>query len=155
MRVRVLFCTWLVICLLAMCLCFCFVWARGFCLSFLCAMCCHFNCLDPTHLFTWLLVNLPHLSSLVTLLICSLYNLLVFAVPCQFIIVSPLTLPWWYPALPCPALPCPALPCPALPCPALPCPALPCPALPCPALPCPALPCPALPWQLSWFSPMR
>ncbi len=47
--------------LLAMCLCFRFVWAHGFCLSFLCAMCSHVNCLDPTHLVTWLLVNLPHL----------------------------------------------------------------------------------------------
>ncbi len=47
--------------LLAMCLWFCFVWAHGFCLSFLCAMCSHVNCLDSTHLVTWLLVNLPHL----------------------------------------------------------------------------------------------
>ncbi len=99
---------------LHMCLCFCLVWAHGFCLSFLCAMCCHDNCLDPTHLVTWLLVNLPHLSSLITLLICSLYNLLVFAVLCQFII--DVTLVVSCPALPCPALPCPALPCPALPC---------------------------------------
>ncbi len=43
------------------CACFSFVWAHGFCLSFLCAMCSHVNCLDPTHLVTWLLVNLPHL----------------------------------------------------------------------------------------------
>ncbi len=35
--------------LLAMYLCFRFVWAHGFCLSFLCAMCFHVNCLDPTH----------------------------------------------------------------------------------------------------------
>ncbi len=70
--------------LLAICLCFCFVWAHGFCLSFLCAMCSHVNCLDPTHLVSWFLVNLPHLSSLVTLLVYSLYNLLVFPVlPCQ------------------------------------------------------------------------
>ncbi len=26
-----------------------------------CAMCSRVNCLDPTHLVTWLLVNLPHL----------------------------------------------------------------------------------------------
>ncbi len=58
----------------------------------------------PTHLVTWLLVNLPHLSFLVTLLICSLYNLLVFAVLCQFIIVS--TLVAVNVALPCLALPC-------------------------------------------------
>ncbi len=47
--------------LLAICLCFCFMWAHGFCLSFLCAMYFHVNFLDPTHLVTWLLVNLPHL----------------------------------------------------------------------------------------------
>ncbi len=65
------------------------------------------------HLVTWLLVNLPHLSSFVTLLICSLYNLLVFAVLCQFGIVSP----WMYSALPCPALSCPVQPCLAKPLP--------------------------------------
>ncbi len=94
---------------------------------------------DLIHLVTWLLFNLPHLSSFVTLLICSLYNLLVFAVLCQFGIVSP----WMYSALPCPALPCPALPCPALPCPVLSCPVLSCPVQPCLAKP---LPC-------SCFSP--
>jgi len=41
-------------------LCLCFVWAHGFCLSFLCAMCPHVNCFDPTHLVTWILV--PYLS---------------------------------------------------------------------------------------------
>ncbi len=63
--------------LLAMCLCFCFVWAHGFCHSFCVpsAMCYHFNCLDPTHLVSLLLVNLPHLYSIVTLLISSLFNL--------------------------------------------------------------------------------
>ncbi len=84
-------------------------------------------CLDPTHLVTCLWINFPQLLSLVTLLICSLYNLLVFAVLCGFVAIRQTSY-----AL-CPALPCPALPCPALPCPALPCPALPCPALPCPA----------------------
>ncbi len=50
------FCTWLVICLLAMCLCFCFLWAHGFVLVF-CVPCALMSiCLDPTHL-----VNLPHL----------------------------------------------------------------------------------------------
>ncbi len=53
-----------------------FVWAHGFCLSFLCAMCSHVYLSWPHPS-----CNLPHLSSLVTLLICSLYNLLVFAVP--------------------------------------------------------------------------
>ncbi len=45
--------------LLAMC--FCFVWAHGFCLSFLCAMCSHVNCPDTAHLVSWLLVNFPRL----------------------------------------------------------------------------------------------
>ncbi len=44
-------------------------------------------CLDPTHLVTCLLINFPQLFSLVTLLICSLYNLLVFAVLCWFVVV--------------------------------------------------------------------
>ncbi len=77
-------------------------------------------CLDPAYLVTCLLINFPQLLSLVTLLICSLYNLLVFAVLCGFVAIC------WFVGvclLPCPALPCPALPCPALPCPALPCPA--------------------------------
>ncbi len=62
-------------------------------------------CLDPTHLVTCLLINFPQLFSLVTLIICSLYNLLVFAVPCGFVTlclmssVSSLVQP-------CPALPC-------------------------------------------------
>ncbi len=50
---------------------FCFVWARGFCPSFLCAMCSHVICLDPTHLVTCLLFHFPQLLSLVTLPICS------------------------------------------------------------------------------------
>ncbi len=97
--------------------------------------------LDPTHLVSWLLVNLPHPSFLATLLICSLYNRLVFAVLCQFVIECFLFLPCL--ALSC-VLPCLALPCLALPCLALPCLALPCLALPCLALPCPAS-CPAFP----------
>ncbi len=44
--------------------------ACGFC--FLCAMCSHVICLDPTHLVTCLLIHFPQLLSLVTLLICSL-----------------------------------------------------------------------------------
>ncbi len=43
--------------------------------------------LDPTHCVTCLLINFPQLLSLVTLIICSLYNRLVFAVPCWFVIV--------------------------------------------------------------------
>ncbi len=51
---------------------------------------------------TWLhpkkkLVHLSHLSSLVTLLICSLYNLHVFAVLCQFVVDVTLVVP-----CPCP-----------------------------------------------------
>ncbi len=91
--------------LLAMCLCICFVWAHGFCLSFLRAMCSHVNCLDPTHLVTLLLVNLPHLSFLGTLFICSLYNILVFvsSVP----VCHRFTLDVSCPALSCLAKPLP------------------------------------------------
>ncbi len=67
-------------------------------------------CLDPTHLVTCLLIHFSQLLSLVTLLICSLYNLLVFAVPCWFVVVR-LTSYVLCPALPCLALPCLALPC--------------------------------------------
>ncbi len=85
--------------LLAMCLWFCCMWAHGFVLVF-CVPCALMSiCLDPTHLISWLLVNLPHLSFLVTLLICSLYNLLVFAVLCWIFLAC------------CPALPsCPVFP---------------------------------------------
>ncbi len=84
---RVLFCTWLVICFAGHVLVFLFCGEpHGFCLSFLCAMCSHVNCLDPIHLVTtWLLVNLPHLCLPRYPPHCSLYNLLVFAVPCQFV----------------------------------------------------------------------
>ncbi len=59
-------------------------------------------CLDPTHLVTGLLIHFPQLLSLVTLLICSLYNLLVFAVPCGFgAICGSLSF-----VVPCLALPC-------------------------------------------------
>ncbi len=70
--------------LLAMCLCFCFVWAHGFCLSVPCAL--MSIVLTPPILFPdyWLIC--PTRFYLVTLLICSLHNLLVFAVLCQFII---------------------------------------------------------------------
>ncbi len=92
--VCVLFCTWLVNFLYFFAghvHVFLFCVSTWLCLSFLYAMCSHFNFI-PTLLVSWLLMNLPHLSSLVTLLICSLYNLLVFAV------------------LPCPVLSCPAKP---------------------------------------------
>ncbi len=103
------FCTWLVICLLAMCLCFCFVWARASVLVF-CVPRALINLSWPTHLVTWLLINFPQLLSLITLIICSLYNLpcvcssmwvcyLMFDVIC---VLSSLVLP----VQPCPALPC-------------------------------------------------
>ncbi len=57
-------------------------------------------CLDPTCLVTCLLINFPQLLSLVTLIICSLYNLLVFAVLGWVVVV------WCIPCvLPCSALP--------------------------------------------------
>ncbi len=67
-------------------------------------------CLDPTHFVTCLLINFPKLLSLVTLLICSLYNLLVFAVPCGFVAIYMLGRRTSC-VLPCPALSCPALSC--------------------------------------------
>ncbi len=112
-------------------LCFCFVWAHGFCLSFLCAMCSHANCLDPTILYPdyWLICPtcLPSLPSSFAPFIISLCL--------QSCASSSSNVSRSCRALPCLALPCLALPCLALPCPALPCPALPCPALPCQALP--------------------
>ncbi len=69
--------------LLSMCLCFCFVWAHGFCLSFLCAMS---IVLTPPILLPDYWLIFPTCVYLVTLLICSLYNLLVFAVLFQFVI---------------------------------------------------------------------
>ncbi len=97
----VLFCTWPVICFAGHVPVF--VLCEHFCLI---AMCSRVYCLDPAHLVTSLLVQLPHLLSLITLLICSLFILLVSC-------ASSLSyLPWLCsdPALPCPALPCPFLP---------------------------------------------
>ncbi len=88
-------------------------------------------CLDPTHLVTCLLINFPQLLSLVNpLLICSLYNLLVFAVPCGFVDICRC-----HCCKPC-AQSC-LVPSPAL-CPVLPC-AQSC-LVPSPAL-CPVQPC--------------
>ncbi len=67
-RVFVLFCTWPVICFAGHVLVF--VLCEHFCLVFKCS---HVFCLDPAHLVTSLLVQLPHLLSLITLLICSVY----------------------------------------------------------------------------------
>ncbi len=87
--------------LLAMCLCFCFVWAHGFVLVF-CVPCALMSIvLTPPNLLPdyWLIY--PTCVYLITL-ICSLSNLLVFAVLCQFIIVSTLVVS-------CLALPGPGL----------------------------------------------
>ncbi len=123
---------------------FFFVWAHGFCLSFLCVMCYHVNCLDPPIVLPdyWLIC--PTCVSLVTLLICSLYNLLVFAVLCQFVIYVTVECVLSCPVLSCPVLSCPVLSCPVLSCPVLSCPVLSCPVLSCPVLSCPVLSCPVL-----------
>ncbi len=73
-----------------------FVLCEHFCLV---SMCSHVYCLD---LFTSLLVQLPHLLSLITLLICSLFILLVFVVLCQFIVKCSLVVSWSCPAFSCP-----------------------------------------------------
>ncbi len=99
-------------------------------------------CLDPTHLVTCLLINFPQLLSLVTLLICSLYNLLVFAVPCgfvaicRFIVLSPVQSS---PVQSSPVLSCPVQSSPVQSSPVLSCPVLSCPVLSCPVLSCPVL----------------
>ncbi len=119
--VHVLFCSCLVICLLAMFLCFCFVWAHGFCLSFLCAMCSHANCLDPTILYPdyWLICPtcLPSLPSSFAPFIISLCL--------QSCASSSSNVSHSCLVLSCLVLSCLVLSCRALPCPALPCQALP------------------------------
>ncbi len=62
----------------------------------------------------WLIC--PTCVYLVTLLICSLYNLLEFAVLVQFVVVPSPVWSWSCHALPCLAMPCPALSCLAKPC---------------------------------------
>ncbi len=104
----------------------------------------HVNCLDPPFVLPdyWLIS--PTCVSLVTLLICSLYNLLVFAVLCQFVIYVTIECVLSCPVLSCPVLSCPVLSCPVLSCPVLSCPVLSCPVLSCPVLSCPVLSCPCL-----------
>ncbi len=80
----ILFCTWTVICFAGHVLVF--VLCEHFCLV---SMCFHVYCLDSAHV-TSLLVQLPHLLSLITLLICSLFILLVFVVLCQFVVICSL-----------------------------------------------------------------
>ncbi len=48
---------------------------------------CQFVLSPVSHIVTCILINFPQLFSLVTLLVCSLYNLLVFAVPCGFVAI--------------------------------------------------------------------
>ncbi len=107
--------------LLAMCLCFCFVWAHGFVFVF-CVPCALMSIvLTPPILLPdyWLIC--PTCVSLVTLLICSLFILLVLAFLCQFVVV---------PLYPVPALPCLVLPCLVMPFLVVPCLVVPCPVLP-------------------------
>ncbi len=73
--------------------------------------------LTPPILLPYYWLICPTCVFLITLLICFLYNLLVFAVPGWFVVECPRMS-----ALSCPVLPCPALPCPAKPasCPVFP-----------------------------------
>ncbi len=68
-----------------------FHWLRVFmlsCLVWTCGLWVFSLAASPaSHLVTCLLINFPQLLSLVTLLVCSLYNLLVFAVPCGFVVI--------------------------------------------------------------------
>ncbi len=143
-----------------MCLCFCFVWARGFCPSFLCAMCsCQFVLTPPILLPVYWLIfpscfpSLP--SSFAPFIISLCLQFRVGSLPyvrCLCPALSSLLLPC--PAFSCPVQPSPAQPCPALSSLLLSCPALSCPALSCPALSSPALPSLALPAsQPVCFSP--
>ncbi len=96
--VRVLFCTWLVICFAGHVLFFVLCEHMALVLVF-CVPCALMSIvLTPPILFVdyWLIC--PICFSIVTLLICSLYNLLVFAVLCQFVVVHRM-----YPAPPRPA----------------------------------------------------
>ncbi len=92
--------------LLAMCLCFRLCEHMAFVLVF-CVPCALMSIvLTPPILLPdyWLIC--PTCVYLITLLICSLYNLLVFAVPCWFVVECP----WMCRVLSCLAVPCPALP---------------------------------------------
>ncbi len=62
--------------------------------------------LTPPILLPYYWLICPTCVFLITLLICSLYNLLVFAVPCWFVVECPRMS-----ALSCPVLSCPVLPC--------------------------------------------
>ncbi len=94
-----------------MCLCFCFVWACGFCPSFLCATCsCQFVLTPPILLPVYWFIfpscfpSLPSSFAPFIISLCLQFRVgsyLMFDVVC--VLSSPV--------LPCPALPCPALPC--------------------------------------------
>ncbi len=110
--VHVLFCTWLAICLLAMCLCFCFVWACGFCPSFLCATCsCQFVLTPPILLPVYWFIFPSCFPSLP-----SSFSPFIISLCLQFRVGS---LPNVWCRL-CPIQPCPALSSSALPSSALP-----------------------------------
>ncbi len=118
--------------LLAMCLCFCFVWADSFSHSF-CVPCALMSSivivLTPPLLFPdcWFVcptcvTSLPSSFAPFIISLC-LQSCASLSSKCCVCLVSCPTLPRL--ALPCPAPPCLALPCPALPCLALHCPAMP------------------------------
>ncbi len=110
-----------------MCLCFCFVWACGFCPSFLCATCsCQFVLTPPILLPVYWLIFPSCFPSLP-----SSFAPFIISLCLQFRVGS---LPNVRCCL-CPALSSPALPSPAQPCPALPSLVQPSPALPSPAQP--------------------
>ncbi len=97
-----------------MCLCFCFVWACGFCLSFLCAMCSLSIVLTPPILFPdyWLICP-TCLASITSSFAPFTISLCCSPVPVRhrftidvILVVSCHVLS----ALSCPALPCPAFP---------------------------------------------
>ncbi len=83
---------------------FCFVWIHGFCPGFLCPMCSHVNCLDPTHLVYLICPTcLPSLPSSFAPFIISLCL--------QSCASSSSFHHRMYPIMSCPVLPCPVLWC--------------------------------------------
>ncbi len=129
--------------LLSMCLCFCFVWAHGFCHSF-CVPCALMSIvLTSPILFPnyWLICTtcVSSLPSSFAPFIISLCLQSCASLSSYVVCAS-------YPVLSCPVLSCPVLSCPVLSCPVCPCPSCPvlCPVLSCPVLSCPVLSCPSV-----------
>ncbi len=91
----------------------------------------------------WLIC--PTCVYLVTLLICTLFNLLVFAVPCQFVIDVSLNVS-------CRVVSCRVVSCRVVSCRVVSCRVVSCPVLSCRAVPCPVLPasCPVFPLRGSF-----